>query len=253
MFSVKADFKDLIKQIDDVQKRQIPFATSKAINETAKLVKEAQQKEMRDVFDRPTQFTINSLFIKPSTKTTLTAKVGLKDYALKGTAAAKYLEAEISGGERRLKRYEVALRSAGVLPEGYFTVPGDAASMDAYGNIARSQIVQIISYFRANRESGSSSNSTDKTRAKLAKSTKSRYGISYFVGAPAGGKLPLGIWMKVNTNFGTSNPRPVLIFVKSTNYEPIYDFEYVADNTVKKYIDEEFSKAMKEAVATAKW
>lgn len=253
MFLVKADFKDLIKQLDDVQKRQIPFATSLAINRTAQKVKDAQQKEMRDVFDRPTQFTINSLFIKPSTKQTLTARVGFKDYALKGTAAAKYLQAEISGGERRLKRYEVALRSAGVLPEGYFTVPGDAASIDAYGNIARSQIVQIISYFRANRESGSSSNSTDKTRAKLAKSTKSRYGISYFVGAPAGGKLPLGIWMKVNTNFGTSNPRPVLIFIKSTNYEPIYDFKYVAENTVKKYIDDEFSKAMKEAVATAKW
>ena len=64
--NVSNDVDKAIKLLDVVRLKQLPFATSLAINNTAKKVKESQQKEMRDVFDRPNQFTLNSLFIKPS-------------------------------------------------------------------------------------------------------------------------------------------------------------------------------------------
>ena len=249
MFSVKAQFNDVIKQLKDVQTKHIPFATSLAINRTAQKVKVAEQKEIRDVFDRPTKFTENSVFIKPSTKSNLEAKVWLKDQAVKGTPAAKYLAPQIVGGERRLKGYEVLLRSVGVLPDGYFTVPGAAAQMDGYGNIKRSQIVQIINYFRANRETFQ--NSTDKTRERLKKSTKTRYGIEYFVGSPNDGKLPLGIWQKVFSNFGTAI-RPIMIFVQSSRYDAIYDFKFVAEKVVADNINKEFIEALNFALRTAK-
>lgn len=238
--------KDEIKQFAN----QLPFATSLAINRTAQKVKAAQEKEIKDVFDRPTPFTQKSLFIKPSNKTNLTALVKLKDQVFKGNPASKYLSAQIAGGERRLKRYEVALRSAGILPDGYFTVPGEAANIDQYGNIARSQIVQILSYFRANRDSGTTSNSTDATRAKLAKGTSKRYGVSYFVGK-AGEKKTFAIWQKVNSNFGKAI-RPVLIFVQSSRYDAIYDFKFVAENIIRKEYDNEFDRALDEAIRSAK-
>lgn len=250
--SLSIDVRDVLKQLADVKDKQLPFATSLAINRTAQKVKAKEEHEIRDVFDRPTPYIQNSVFIKPSTKTSLTAKVGIKDQAFgKGLPAIKPLQAEISGGERRLKRYEEALRSIGVLPEGYFTVPGEAANIDSFGNIARGQIVQILSYFRANRDVGSTSNSTDKTRAKLAKSTNTKRGISYFVGSPGDGKAPLGIWMKVFSNFGTAI-RPILIFVKSANYEPIYDFKFVAKTTIDSEWDMAFNAAWAEAQRTAK-
>ena len=251
MYSIKHSIGETIKKLKDIEQKQIPFATSLAINRTAQKVKAAEEREIKDVFDRPTAFTERSLFIKPSNKINLTARVWLKDNAVKGTPAAKYLEAQIVGGERRLKRYEIALRSVGVLPDGYFTVPGAAAQMDGYGNIKRSQIVQILSYFRANRDTGATSNSTDKTRAKMARSTSKRYGVSYFVGKPSNGKLPLGIWQNVYSNFGTAI-RPILIFVQSARYDAIFDFDYVARKTVQDNIEREMKQALEFAMRTAK-
>lgn len=206
---------------------------------------------MKDVFDRPTPYTLSSVFIKPSTKSSLTAVVGLKDQATKAIPASKFLQAQITGGPRRLKRYEVSLRAAGVLPPDYFTVPGKAAALDAYGNMATSQIIQILSYFRAFPEAGYRANSTEKTRARLARGTRKKMGVSYFVGSPGGGKLPLGIWMRVHSGFGQAL-RPILIFVQYAQYQPIFDFKYVAENVIKKEFSNELSRAFSEAVGTAK-
>lgn len=249
--NVSNDVDKAIKLLDVVRLKQLPFATSLAINRTAKKVKENQQKEMRDVFDRPNQFTQNSVFIKPATKQNLSALVGLKDTAFKGTSAAKYLASEISGGERRLKGYEVALRSAGILPAGMFTVPGEEAQMDSYGNMERRQIVQILSYFRSNKDVGVNSNSTDKTRAKLRKVTKKKFGIAYFVGSPGDGSAPLGIWQRLYSRAGVAL-KPILIFVDGASYEPIYDFKFVAENTVSKEFPNEFYRAWNEAQRTAR-
>lgn len=247
--TVKFAVRDVIKQIKDIHDKQIPFATSLAINNTAKLVKTKEEHEIRDVFDRPTPYIQNSIFIKPSNKRNLTAFVGIKDQGIKSAPASKILQAEIVGGERRLKAYEIALRSVGVLPDGYFTVPGEAAKIDQYGNISRGQIVQILSYFRANRDVGTTSNSTDKTREKLSRSTKTRYGVSYFVGKI--GDAPLGTWQKVFSNFGTAI-RPIMIFVQSANYEAIYDFKFVAETTINREYNNEFAKAWDQARRTAK-
>jgi len=251
--NISANIEQARSYLSNVQRKQLPFATSFALNKTAQKVKEAQQKEMRDVFDRPTPFTLNSIFIKSSNKSNLTATVGLKSFASKGNAAAKYLQAQIAGGERRLKGYEVALRSIGVLPEGYFTVPGEAAKMDLFGNIQRGQIVQILAYFRANRET--LSNSNDKMLAKLKRGTKKRTGIQYFVGAPGDGKAPLGIWQKNYAGKFTGpfkSLQPVLIFVQSSNYEKNYDFKYVAELAVKKNFDDEFRAALEIALMNAR-
>lgn len=250
--NIRIDVRDAIRQLADIKDKQLPFATSLAINRTAQKVKEREQHEIRDVFDRPTPFIQNSIFIKPSNKLNLTAKVGIKDNGFgKGIPAIKPLEAEIVGGERRLKRHEVALQSIGVLPEGYFTVPGDGAEIDGYGNMKAGQIRQLLSYFRANRDVGSISNSTDATRAKLARGTKKKAGVSYFVGKP--GDAPLGIWRRSEMGLfsGPSKPlMPILIFVQSARYEAIYDFDFVARQTIEREFDGQFIQAWAEAERT---
>src|SRR5439155_26080975 len=134
------------------------------------------------------------------------------------------LNPQIHGGSRDLKKFERALRSVGALPESHFIVPGAAAKMDAYGNMDRGQIIQILAYFRSFPEAGYRANTTAKGRARLARTTLSRQGFAYFVGAPAGGKLPLGIWQRFNLK--PSAIRPVMIFVKSVLYSKRLDFEY---------------------------
>lgn len=247
--NVSANVDEASKHLKSIR-RQIPFAASLAINNTAKKVKAKEEHEIRDVFDRPTPYIQNSVFIKPSNKRNLTATVGIKDIAIKGTPTTKILRAEIAGGERRLKKYEVLLRRTGNLPEGYFTVPGAAAKIDQYGNIARSQITQIISYFKSFPEAGYKANSTEQSRARLAKGSKKKYGIEYFIGK-VGQKQTLGIWQRVISGLGT-RVRPVLIFVQSARYEPVLDFEFVALNTVKREFNNEFRIAIQRAIGSAK-
>lgn len=250
--TININTKNVLDQLSDVKLRQIPFATSLALNKTAQKVKVKQVKEIDDVFDRATPYIRNSIFVKSSTKQTLTATVGVKDFSFgKGVPAVKPLLAEIGGGERRLKRFEVALRAIGALPSGYVAVPGEGAEIDSYGNMKSSQIRQILSYFKANRDVGYTSNSTAKTRARLKKGSIKKYGVSYFIGSPGDGKSPLGVWKRIHSNFGTAI-KPILIFVKSTNYEPIYDFKFVGINTIQKEFDGEFIRAWEQAQRTAR-
>ncbi len=249
---VEHDFDGLLRDATTLEKRQLPFATSLAMNRTLKKVKKAEEHEIRDVFDRPTPFIQRSVFMKPTNKNNLVGFVGIKDQSLKAVTPSKILIAQITGGTRRLKRYEVALRSIGVLPSNYFTVPGEAAPMDSFGNISKGLIVQILSFFKAFGESGFRANSTEKTRARLARGTKKKVvGKSFFVIQPGHGRLMPGIWMRIHSGFG-SGIRPVLMFVPFALYEPIFDFQFVAENTIKKEYGREFNRALREALLKTK-
>jgi len=240
--NISANVDEAIKKLGAMSS-QIPFVTSLAINRTGQKVVAKEEHEIRDVFDKPTPYIQKSVFLRPSNKTNLTAIIGLKDFASKGNPASKILSAEIAGGSRRLKRYEVALRRVGALPNGYYTVPGAAAKIDQYGNIVRSQITQMLSYFQAFPEAGYKANTTQDKKDRLAKGSKKKMGVSYFVGRV--GRSPLGIWMRIHSAFGSA-VKPMLMFVPSAQYQPILDFKFVAENTVNKEFAEEFERAFNE-------
>lgn len=256
MISIKINTKSVLKQLANVKDKQIHFATSLAINRTAQKVKLKQEHEIRDVFDRPTPFIQNSQFIKFSNKQNLTATEGVKDFSFgKGIPAVKPLLAEIGGGQRRLKRFEIALRSAGAIPSNYFLVPGEKAPKDQYGNVPGSFIAKLIAYFRAFPESGFKANSTAESRKKQKDGTKKLSGSSYYVGY-AGQGSQLGIWRRNHAGARFSGPvkpiEPMFILVQSARYEPIYDFKFVAESTVDKEFNREFIKAWEESERTAK-
>lgn len=217
-------------------------ANIRAINRTAEDVHAAGLREMRDVFDRPTPFTLRALRRVNATQANPFAEVGFKGRAVKGSAAADYLMPNVAGGVRQLKLMERLLRSAGVLPSGMYIVPGRGARMDAYGNISRGQIVQIISYFRAFPEAGYRSNMDDSGRSRLARGTRRSMGYAYFVGSPGG--APLGVWQRMHSAHGTG-VRPVLIFVSRAHYEAErFDFYYVAKITQQKRFEVHFRSAL---------
>lgn len=250
--SVSSDIAKVRQQLTDLQQQQLPFAIAKSLTATARLVKDAEYHEMRDVFDRPTPWTLNSLFVKPATKQSQEAIVWLKDdRAGSGTPPDKYLNPEIKGGLRVPKRFEVALQRVGALPPDYVAVPGSGAKLDQYGNLSRGLIVQLLSYFRTFDAAGYAANITDKKRDRLRRGSKTKVGFEYFVGRPGDGKLPLGIWQRFNLGHGTSI-RPILIFVPQALYHSIYDFAFVAQHTFEQEWPGQFAKALEEALATAR-
>lgn len=244
----------LEKEIGKAEK-QMRLGAAIALTKTARRAEEAIKKEMLDVFDRPTRYTLNATFVKPAragtkagSKVDLTASVKVKDAELKnrGVPPVNYLIHQIEGGQRQQKRFERALQRIGVLPDGWLAVPGRAAELDAYGNMKPSQIVQILSYFQAFAETGYRANSTEDTRAKLKRGGRKRYGRAYFAAIPGRSRskhLKPGIYLRQYGAFGVAL-RPVVIFISKATYAPRLPFYGIAQQTFDKWIDRELDAAI---------
>ncbi|SHE67504.1 hypothetical protein SAMN02745157_0687 [Kaistia soli DSM 19436] len=190
--------------------REIP----RALNFTAAETRKVLRSEMERVFDRPTPFTLNGMFVQSATEADLSAAVFFKDFAPKGTPAGKYLRAQIEGGSRRQKRSERAFAAAGLSGNRGFWVPGSSLKLNAYGNVPGSVMVQILAAVRAFGEVGYVANKT----ANSAKRNKSYRARDYFV-IPPGHRLKPGVWVRVGRDIW-----PVLLFVEAVSYRKRFDF-----------------------------
>lgn len=243
---------DVSKWLRGVSGNQIPFATALGITRTAQVIKKNILNEMSQKFDRPTPYTLNSLYLTAAKPKRLEAVVWLRDTtAGKSTPATKYIGPQVHGGARNLKRFERALQRTGILPAGMYAVPGEGATMDAFGNMSRGQIVKILSYFQAFGEQGYTANSTVKTRAKLAKGTKKKRGIEYFVVRAGNRGLTPGIYQRTRFVFGAAI-KPVLIFVRSPAYARRLDFFGIANKTFADEAPAQFERAYADAMRTAR-
>lgn len=235
MFKVNfsRDLAKFQRGLDDVGRKQFPFAAARALTQTAKAVQEAEKASMQDVFDRPTRWALNSLFVKPASKGRLFAHVYFREFAAKGTPAVKYLGPEVYGGKRRIKRFERALQFAGKMPKDKAAVPGKAVKLDKYGNMRPGEITRILSALRA---------SPDATQNRAAGKR-----TPYFVGNPGGG--PMGVWKRKGR--GGRQIEPVLIFIDIPSYEPLLPFHETAVKVSQQVFPQRFKTSFEGALRTA--
>lgn len=246
MFKITFDERSLNKVVDGVHK-QITYATMVALNRTASVVRSKLQQEMESVFDRPTPFTLNSLKVKPATRSILEAVVWFKTPTNTGEfkregASEHYLKPQVYGGKRPFKNFEAGLYKAGVLPGGWYAVPGPAARLNAYGNQSPGQIVQILSAFQAFGEVGYLANRSRRPGARVTKTNRT----AYVVVRPGQRKSP-GVYVRSDKTF-----RQVLRFVDHVGYRKRFDFFGVSERVVQREIQAQFVKAIKEAMTTAR-
>lgn len=247
---------------------QVRYAASRAINAALRVGLQAEQQRMGAVFDRPTPYTLRGgVSVKPSDKANLVGELAIATVATgENVPPGKPLLAEVRGGARRLKRSEVLLQRAGLLPQGWLTVPGRGAKMDGYGNIQRGQILQILSWFAAYPETNSRAgrvrnsmrdNSTAAGRAKRAAGTRNRAGLEYFAVQPGGrGGLSPGIYARQTAGKRFTGPvvrpRAVLVFVQRTQYAKRFDFVATAQQAIATALPEAFTTAFRQALETAR-
>jgi len=159
---IEWDSRELTTALDRLTQRQLPFAIAVALTRTGQVIKNAEISEMRRVFDRPTPFTLNSLMLRPATKQRQYAEVWFKDFAPKGTPAAKYLLPQVRGGSRSNKRFEGALRHGGVLGRDEYAIPARGAPKDSYGNVRRGLYQRILSDLGSSRDASQNSKGSGK-------------------------------------------------------------------------------------------
>lgn len=225
------------RAMSDIEKRQLPFATALALTRTANKVERAEVAEMVRVFDRPTRFTLNSLFVRPARKSRLEARVWVKDYASKAEAPTRWLLPEVEGGARNQKRSEKLLGARGILSPGRFLMPGSDMPLDGSGNISRGRIQKVLSGLGA--QGDKHANSTDSKRSA---GNRSRF---FVMGR---GANALGIAERT----GKGGLKWMLAFGKGPTYRDRFDFYGVADRTARRHLPVELGKALRDAVLSAK-
>lgn len=279
------DLTRALRRIENVQK-QARFAQARALNSTAFDLRARIQERMRAVFDRPTPYIVDSIWVgKKADPESLEAWVYPRERGGKGVDPARVLLAQVTGGRRRAKRFEVALQRIGVLPAGMGTVPAKwvvASHGDGFGNVKGSFIVRLLSYLQAFGEQGYRANMSEKKRKAIAK-TGRRFqngqvivrgglklkglaqirGVEYFVSMGPGewtgrrswrnGKrqhLARGIWQR--SGIHGSDVKPVFLFVPLPAYSKRLDLPVLAREVVAERYPQHFEAEFARALASAR-
>jgi len=233
-----------IRALDNMAKKQVPFATMMAINETANDVKAAEIKKMKRVFNKPTKTTLNSVIIRYAKKISLWATVKIKDKPFSGGGAAvkDYLGPQIHAGERKRKGSEMRLQSSFKMTKGRYIVPGQGMKLNKFGNIPKGKMTQIMSAVGGHHDTRQNVTARSK---KLNKNVR-----DYFVvkkGNPRVQHLHPGIYRRIGRTI-----RPMLLYVKKPRYFVRFRFFHIADTVIGKKLVNNFNKALDRALRTAR-
>ena len=218
--TIDQDFKRFERFLNN-NKKQLPFATSLALNDTGFDMRQAFNKGTLTVFNKPTNFTQKAFLTTKSKKRNLIVHVFAKDK--QGNDAARYFRFGVQGGARPPKGFERYF--AGLPNDGstapYF-MPTRQTKRDGKGNITRATLKKL--------------------------STKIAAGTA-FIGTPRNSNRPAGIYVREKNNkliakFITTNRKPT--------YTGRFNLQEIGDKVIQRRFNKYFNNAMKKAIATAR-
>lgn len=260
---VRADIRAATEFLTDLQRKQIPFATVRALNTVAFNAMRVGREYLQANLDKPTPFTVKSWYVRrKATKAKPEAVVGWSDYVSQKrigeggqfAGAEYYLAQHWAGGGRRNKAFERQLQRRGIMPDGMQAVPGDSAQelgmMDRYGNMKGSVLVAILSAVGSFDEMGYQANATTRQSKRMSRE-KSASKRVYWAGKP-GNNTPNGIWMIDDKHSKRGRLRPVIVFVKPGRYSKRLDIEAVSRQVQQRGFREAFEQELAHAIRTAK-
>lgn len=238
-------------KIIDRIKRQLNFVLMRTLNQTAAdMALFRLPNKMQEVFDNPTTWILRGFRYRKATLEDLTAELYADDYV--GPTPHKVLAAEVFGGPRKHKRFEVALISKGIMPSDQYAVPGRDAQIDTYGNIRGTQLVAILSSLQAFSNMGFVAN-------KNAKGAGSRMNLFVInrLGAKElwfGGReshlidianrakgLPMGIYQRDRLRV-----HQLVKFVRQPAYEQRFKFFDYSNELIPKLMQQNFNRFFQE-------
>lgn len=240
---------------------QLPYAQMVTINDVAFKVKAAEQAEMRRVFNSPIHpWLLRQIAVRKATKQDLTAVVGtpegVRDVYGNNAGFARsssgvfdrILTPHIAGGTREAKAGERRLRTAGILPNGWFAVPGKGATLDQYGNLSGQWWMMILSWLNAAQWSSQGAMQNRAEKISKRRNRLERQGYDLFAASPnQGSRLHPGVYLRKG-----GSVKPILIFVSSVSYQKILDWFGVFERTVRAELPVSAERAVQRAIATAR-
>ena len=103
---VRDNIKEVTKGLSSIQKKQIPFATMLALNDTAFALHKTYKAQTKQKFDNPTSFTQKGFRVQKAKKTHLEAIVFVDKKRV------DYMELQVDGGTRFPKKTAIIVPSS---------------------------------------------------------------------------------------------------------------------------------------------
>ena len=211
--SVKSDVKELSRKLDKIQKKQLPFASSKALNSLGFALKSNLTQVLPKYLHRPTKYMSRGIQVEKSTKKKLVTTVGFRSPTFgKGQGSifqSEIMSRQIGGGTRTPKGRAIAV-----------PVPKNKKPNKA-GNIPRGMIGKLLG---------------DKNK--------------FFSGVPKGRNEGAGIWQRYGSK-KKPKLKMVIGYEEKTQYKPRFPFKRLTQNFIKKSFKNHFEKALSDALKTA--
>lgn len=270
---VKTDMGPFNKASARLIREVLPRAQVRGLNNLNFDGRAVLQQSMRTEFNAPTPFMLRSPFVNPATLAKPVARVTLRDHGGKGGDPETIMRPHSLGGERPMKRFERTLQHAGVMPAGFYAVPGEGVPLNQHGNIPLGYITRLINALRASREAGHSANMKADSIRKLAKlkrvkSDTSEFGrkkgyqhitgLSYFSTYDLrGGReqrakhLRPGIYTR--SGLHGMNLKPILLFVRKPMYGKRLDMEALNVRIVEELGPRQMERALDYELKKAGW
>jgi hypothetical protein len=219
-FKAQIDAKGFQKGMTDWARR-MSMSNVIALTKTAKIAEQAEYDEFRRKIDRPTPWTMRSLFVIPAKPNRPNAELRTKDDAGSVPAGA-YLNPLIDGGARKGKSTERKI--------GRYMVPSRYMNLNAYGG-ADISFRKLQSQLRVDGTNNASSSAASKRKRKNE---------AFFI---RGDIIYRRSMHTVDgKNFGAIIPQFILVD-KAPEYRPIIYWVEVAQITFDQNYLREFNKA----------
>jgi len=236
------------RQFSELERQNLGFAVMQACNATAFEIRQTWARTAGRVFDRPTALTVRAAQYKKATPQKLFAEIYLRDEASNGTPPARYLQAQVEGGQRRKKGFEVLLQQKGAMPAGMFAVAGKGAELDRFGNVKAGQVSKILSQLGARQDRYQNQSDTSQKRRRARR----KRGGEYFVVQQKRGRLLPGIYERIETGFGSA-VRSVFIFTRDARYKPRYNIFALAEREWDRLMPFYFNRELEKALQSSKY
>ncbi len=213
-FDVKVRGLKSARALFDGMAKQLPYATSVALNATAFDVRAEEKNEITRAFDNPVPFVRNSPRVEKSTKRALSAAVYIDE------RIQQALVHQVEGGPRLPRDVARKLRSMGILRGNEYTTYNPEFT-NSRGNLTLARWRKILA--EVNQPGG-----------------------KFFVDPKR-----KSIWIKRGR--GGRQARPIVfITARRPTYRQRFDFYGTAQRTVSRVFDANFDRAMARAVRTAR-
>ena len=206
--------------------KQLPFATSVALNNVAFDARKAINAGTKGAFHVPVKFTQNAFLVQKSKKKSLAAFVYAQDKA--GKDRARYLRFGIAGGTRPQKGmdayFENAVPNDGTIPAGAYFMPTSLVKINASGNV------------------------TQATLRRISKGISGEARGGFFIGTPRGGNRPPGIYRR-------SREQLFPYFIATTDrpdYTGRFNIESIGAKVIERRFGIHFNAALSKALSTAR-